>query len=62
MKKELLQKMDRRWVQILPSFSDDQIDDTWKEYEKLIEEGEIVTEPEKFGMPGRYLNLICILK
>ena len=43
-------------TQFFKVFSDDQIDDTWKEYEKLIEEGEIVTEPEKFGMPGRYLN------
>ena len=51
----------QKWITdgytILPKlFSDEQIDNTWLDYEKLITNGEIVTEPEKYGFPGRYLN------
>ena len=51
----------QKWItdgySILPKlFSDEQIDNTLIEYENLITEGEIETEPEKYGFPGRYLN------
>ena len=54
-------KIAKKWItdgySIIPKlFSDDQIDSTWEEYEKLIKDGIIETEPEKHGFPGRYLN------